>query len=59
MYLETYTGNFLFADRKTINNMTRSELIEHLEARGIACYDDESTSELRQCALEDLEGEMN
>ena len=59
MYLETYTGNFLFADRDTINNMTRSELVEHLEARGFACYDDESTSELRQCALEDLEGEMN
>ena len=58
MFLETYTGDFLFADRETINNMTRSELIEHLEARGMACYDDEPTSLLRECALEDLNNEM-
>ena len=44
MYLETYTGAFLIADSDIINNMTRSELVEHLELRGFACYDDESTT---------------
>ena len=58
MYLETYPGAFLVADSDIINNMTRSELVEHLELRGIACYDDESTTELRDCALQDLDNEM-
>ena len=38
--------------------MNRDELVIHLESRGTACYDDESTELLRQCAIEDWEGEL-
>ena len=53
-YLETCNGSFVNVTKRQIKKMTRRELIEHLESRGIACYDDESTKELRDCAIEDL-----
>ena len=43
--------------REHIERMTRCELVEWLEFRGCACYDDESTSLLRECALEDYDCE--
>jgi hypothetical protein len=38
-----------------IQSMDRDQLVEWLEFRGTACYDDEPTELLRDCALEDLE----
>jgi len=58
MYLETHTGDFVHVDLNDLSRMSRQELISHLEARGTACFDNESTEELRQCAIEDLEGEL-
>ena len=40
--------------REFLDRMNRSELIEGLEFRGMACYDHESTELLRDCALEDF-----
>ena len=40
-----------------IENATRNELIGYLESWGCACYDDESTSLLREAALETFETE--
>ena len=54
-YLETCNGSFVEVTEREIKKMNRRELIEHLESRGIACYDDESTKELRECAIEDLD----
>ena len=41
-----------------IKQMSRRELIEYLELRGTACYDDEPTSLLREAAIEDWECEI-
>jgi hypothetical protein len=38
--------------------MSRSDLVTYLEARGHACFDDESTSLLRECAIDDFESEQ-
>ena len=54
-YLEKCDGSFVEVTERQIKKMNRRELVEHLESRGIACYDDESTKELRECAIEDLE----
>mgnify|MGYP001179911086 FL=1 len=35
-----------------IKNASRSELVQYLESWGTACYDDESTSLLRECAID-------
>ena len=43
--------------RELIGRMTRRELVEWLEFRGMACYDDEPTSLLRDCATEDFDSE--
>ena len=53
--LERINGQFVDVNKRAIKNMSRSELVSHLESRGFACYDDESIKELRECALEDLE----
>ncbi len=53
--LERINGNIVSTDKKAIQHMNRRELVEHLESRGFACYDDESTKLLRETALEDLE----
>jgi len=42
---------------KRINWMTREEIVSHLEGIGIACYDDESTQELRECLHENASGD--
>lgn len=36
-----------------IAKMSRRDLIALLESRGTACYSDDTTKELRECALED------
>ena len=48
---------FRAMNREFIERMSRSELVEWLEFRGMACYDDEPTSLLRDCALEDYDAE--
>ena len=40
-----------------IKNATRQELVAYLESWGTACYDDESTSLLREAAIETFETE--
>ena len=56
-YLETITGNLLEVSRRDLERASRSELVDYLEARGSACYDDESTELLRVAALDDWDGE--
>jgi len=43
--------------REYIDRMSRAELEEWLEFRGFAVYDDESTSLLRDVALDDFDSE--
>ncbi len=57
MLVETYKGTFIEIDLQQIQQMSRRELVEYLELRGTACYDDESTEFLRECAIEDWENE--
>ena len=59
MILETTTGKFITVTREFIRRMDRAELVAHLESRGMACYDDESTSLLREVALDDFENESS
>ena len=40
-----------------IHDMDRKELIDYLEGWGFQCYDWESTDELREAALENLNTE--
>ena len=56
-YLETHSGDFLGVSRRDLERATRTELVDYLEARGSACYDNESTELLREAALEDFDGE--
>lgn len=58
-HLETITGNFVEVSRRDLERASRSELVDYLEARGSACYDDESTELLRAAALDDWDGENN
>ncbi len=58
-YLETYNGDFIGISRRDLERANRSELVEYLEARGSACYDDESTELLRAAALDDWDGEYS
>lgn len=46
-------------NRAEIKTAGRKALIRYLESWGTACYDDESTELLRECALEnhDTEGD--
>ena len=57
MLLETHRGSYLDVSRKSLENASRSELVTFLEMRGSACYDDESTELLRECALDDWDCE--
>jgi hypothetical protein len=59
MLLETVSGKFIAVTREHVERMTRGELQNHLELRGYAVYDDESTRDLRECALEDFTGECD
>ena len=56
-YLETITGNYVEVSRRDLERASRSELVDYLEARGSACYDNESTDLLRAAALDDWDGE--
>lgn len=58
MYLETVSGAFIEVSKHYIENAPRHQLIEYLELRGTACFDNESTEELRECALEDFNDEQ-
>ena len=58
MILETIEGTFMAVTREYQERMTREELVDHLEQRGFACYDDESTSLLRSTALDDYDQEQ-
>ena len=58
MFMETHEGSFLHITLERIKRMTRSELVTYLELRGHACYDNETTNLLRECAIEDWEGEV-
>ena len=58
-HLETITGNFVEVSRRDLERASRSELVDYLEARGSACYDDESTELLRAAALDDWDGECS
>ena len=58
MFLETQRGDFIEVSISDVQSMSREELVKHLELRGCACYDDESTELLRETAIEDLENEL-
>ena len=50
-------GGFHFSvTRRDLQHMPRTELVRWLEHRGFACYDDESTDELRDTAIQDFDG---
>ena len=57
MIFEGMSCGFRTMTREFIERMTRAELEEWLEFRGMAVYDDEPTSLLRDCAIEDFENE--
>ena len=59
MYFEGMNQEYRTVTREFLMRMSRDELVEWLEFRGMACYDDEPTSLLRDCALEDFDGEVN
>ena len=59
MYFEGMNQEYRTVTREFLMRMSRNELVEWLEFRGMACYDDEPTSLLRDCALEDFDGEVN
>ena len=56
-YLERYNGDFIGVSRRDLERASRSELVDYLESRGSACYDNEPTELLREAALEDFDGE--
>lgn len=59
MFLETYKGGYLEVSRVFLQRASRAELVEFLEDRGSACYDDEATELLRACALDDYDTECD
>ena len=59
MMLETHTGHYIEVSRRYLEDARRHQLVEYLELRGSACYDDESTELLRAAALDDWDCEFN
>ena len=57
MIFEGMHCGFRTVTREFIERMSRAELEEWLEFRGMAVYDDEPTSLLRDCALDDFDSE--
>ena len=55
MHLETHTGDFIEVSRDYLESAPRHQLVEYLEMRGSACFDDESTDLLRECAIDDFD----
>jgi len=47
----------MFTSIQQINRASRQELVEYLESWGTACYDDESTSLLREAAIDTFKTE--
>ena len=42
----------MFGSVEEIERASREEIIQYLEGWGVACYDDESTSLLREAAID-------
>ena len=59
MMLETHTGQHVEVSRRYLETALRHQLVEFLELRGSACYDDESTDLLRAAALDDWDSEYS
>ena len=59
MYIETVEKrkNPMFTCLSDVQRATRDELIQYLESWGTACFDDESTSLLREAAIDTFETE--
>ncbi len=49
---------YMSQTREHIERMEREDLIDWLEFRGMACYDEESTALLRETALDDYDSEQ-
>jgi hypothetical protein len=47
----------MFSNIREIKQANRQEIIVYLEGWGVACYDDESTSLLRDCAIDTFKTE--
>ena len=47
----------MFSSVEDIQTASREEIVQYLESWGVACYDDESTSLLREAAIETFETE--
>ena len=47
----------MFSCLEEVRRASRQELVAYLESWGTACYDDESTSLLREAAVETFETE--
>ena len=47
----------MFGSLDEIEVASRDELVQYLESWGIACYDNESTSRLREAAMETFDTE--
>ena len=58
LHLETVSGDYIEVERSDFNWMSRDELVAYLEARGSACFDNESTDLLRETAIEDFDQEQ-
>ena len=59
MELETYTGEYITMTIDELERASRRQIVAYLEARGIACYDDEPTELLRNAAVEDILSESD
>ena len=57
MYMETCRSRFVECSREYLETARRHQLVEWLELRGVACYDDESTELLRETAIQDFDDE--
>ena len=47
----------MFSSVEDIQKASREEIIQYLEGWGVACYDDESTSLLKDAAIDTFETE--
>ena len=54
---ENAQGHYFTQKRADLVTASRSELKAYLEARGTAVFAEESTELLRECALQDYDGE--
>ena len=57
IHIETIKKENKLYSLEQIKNASRSELVAYLESWGTACYDDESTSLLRECAIDNFKTE--